>query len=64
MMNGVVESFDAHRGLGYINARGERYVFHCVEISDGSRNIAVNTPVSFVQVTRFDIREASQIKSR
>lgn len=60
-MNGVVESFDAHRGLGYINAQGERYLFHCAEIADGTRDIAINTLVSFVPVERFGIREASVV---
>ncbi|MEK7292817.1 MAG: cold shock domain-containing protein, partial [Actinomycetota bacterium] len=58
---GVVESFDAHRGLGYINAQGERFLFHCAEIADGTRDIAVNTQVSFVPVERFGIREASVV---
>ncbi len=62
--HGKVEFFDRDRGLGYIAFGDERLIFHCVEILDGSRDIAVNTPVSFVVVTRLDIREASQIKSR
>ncbi|MHB1090609.1 MAG: cold shock domain-containing protein [Ilumatobacteraceae bacterium] len=61
MMHGVVESFDAHRGLGYIDADGERYLFHCAEITDGTRDIAVNTQVSFVPVERFGVREASVV---
>lgn len=58
---GFVESFDAYRGLGTINAQGEKYLFHCAEISDGTRDIAVNTQVSFVPVERFGIREASVV---
>ncbi|MEK7295706.1 MAG: cold shock domain-containing protein [Actinomycetota bacterium] len=61
IVHGVVESFDAHRGLGYINAQGERFLFHCAEIADGTRDIAVNTQVSFVPVERFGIREASVV---
>jgi CspA family cold shock protein len=60
-MQGVVESFDIHRGLGHIAADGEKYLFHCAEIVDGSRTIALNTRVSFVPVQRFGIREASVI---
>ena len=56
---GLVESFDAHRGLGIIDAQGEKYLFHCAEIADGTRDIAVNTQVSFVPVERFGIRQAS-----
>lgn len=58
---GFVESFDAHRGLGTINAQGEKYLFHCVEIGDGTRDIAVNTRVSFMPVERFGIQEASVV---
>ncbi len=61
---GTVQSFDRDRGRGYIAFGDEKLIFHCVEIVDGSRDIAVNTPVSFIVVTRFDVREASQIKSR
>ena len=60
--HGTIESFDRDRGLGYILVSDEKLIFHCVEIVDGSRDIAVDTPVSFIVVTRFDIREASQIK--
>ena len=59
--HGVVESFDPHRGLGTINAQGEKYLFHCAEIGDGTRDIAVNTRVSFVPVERFGIKEASVV---
>ena len=58
-MDGIVESFDLHRGLGFIVSNGERYLFHCAEIADGTRDIALNTRVSFVPVERFGIREAS-----
>jgi CspA family cold shock protein len=58
---GVVESFDPHRGLGTIDAQGEKYLFHCAEIGDGTRDIAVNTQVSFVPVERFGNREASVV---
>ncbi len=46
MIEGVVEEFDAYRGVGVVRARGgERLFFHCVEIADGSRSIDVGTPV-------------------
>lgn len=63
-MHGVVESFDVHRGLGFIESQGERFLFHCAEISDGTRDIAVNTQVNFVPVERFGIREASVVTAR
>ncbi len=61
IVHGVVESFDAHRGLGYINAQGERFLFHCAEITDGTRDIATSTRVSFIPVERFGNREASVV---
>ena len=58
---GIVESFDSHRGLGTIDDAGQKYLFHCAEISDGTRDIAVNTRVSFVPVQRFGNLEASVV---
>jgi CspA family cold shock protein len=46
---GTVDSFDKDVGLGEVRADdGRLYPFHCTEISDGSRDIAVGTEVSFV----------------
>jgi hypothetical protein len=46
---GVVVGFDDPRGLGVIEeAPGATYGFHCTAIADGSRRIAVGTPVVFV----------------
>ncbi len=53
---GTVVEFDESRGLGIVrredggvgSARGPvRYPFHCTAIADGSRNIAVGTPVTW-----------------
>lgn len=60
-MNGVVESFDSHRGLGYITAGGEQYLFHCAEIVDGTREIVIGAQVRFVVAHRFGNQEASEI---
>jgi hypothetical protein len=39
---GLIESFDDHRGDGHlVSQQGQRFYFHCVEISDGSRTIPV-----------------------
>ena len=47
-MTGKVSSFDEHRGLGEITgADGTVYSFHCTVIADGSRTIAIDTPVDF-----------------
>jgi CspA family cold shock protein len=45
---GVVESFDDPRGLGVVRSDdGVDYPFHCTAVADGTRTIAVGTPVSF-----------------
>ena len=56
---GTVVEFDAHVGLGRVRADdGAEYMFHCAEISDGSRDIAVGARVSFRVVTKFGREEA------
>lgn len=59
---GQVVAFDAHAGLGDIqDQQGTVWPFHCVSLSDGSRNVDVGTQVTFTvrfHVTRdeaFDI---------
>ena len=47
-MTGTVTAFDARRGVGEVEADGERYPFHCTAIADGTRKIAVGTGVEFV----------------
>ncbi|MFN8036048.1 MAG: hypothetical protein U0V73_08945 [Acidimicrobiia bacterium] len=45
---GRVVAFDAHRGLGEIEAGdGTRFPFHCTQVADGSRTIAVGAAVRF-----------------
>lgn len=45
---GVVATFDDHVGAGTIAEPGhDDWAFHCTSIADGSRTIAVATPVSF-----------------
>ncbi len=45
MLTGTVVEFDAAVGLGVIEADDVAYPFHCIEIADGSRDIAVGTAV-------------------
>ena len=50
-MEGRVVAFDEARGLGEIEGVDrERYPFHCTQITDGLRTIAIGTVVEFVVV--------------
>jgi cold shock CspA family protein len=47
-MQGVVVSFDEEAGMGAVRGDDARELaFHCTQISDGSRTIAVGTDVTF-----------------
>ena len=48
MGRGIVAEFDAHVGLGLVRSTdGNEYPFHCTQIADGSRVIAVAADVDF-----------------
>ena len=62
MRRGSVTEFDESRGLGEItDAIGNVFAFHCVEISDGTRSIAVGTPVRFDVLAKLGRYEAARI---
>jgi cold shock CspA family protein len=46
---GVVAAFDDDKGYGTVRdaATGAELFFHCTAIADGSRTIAIGTPVTF-----------------
>ncbi len=47
--DGTVIDFDVEVGLGGIEtSSGQRWIFHCTQIADGSRNIDVGRKVTFV----------------
>ena len=47
-MTGTVADFDEAKGYGTVRADdGREYFFHCTQIADGSRAIAVGTAVTF-----------------
>ncbi len=60
-LTGTVVEFDADVGLGAIDADGVRYPFHCIEIADGSRDIAVGTEVTFDVLCKLGRYEAASI---
>jgi cold shock CspA family protein len=46
--SGEVATFDDPRGLGTVRtADGHELGFHCAAVADGTRSIAVGTPVRF-----------------
>jgi CspA family cold shock protein len=57
-----VTEFDEYIGLGVIEAEnGEKFPFHCTQIADGSRVIAVGTSVVFVVKARPKGPEAYEV---
>jgi len=63
MVSGKVTGFDEYVGLGEVTtADGTAYLFHCVEIADGSRVIGVGTAVEFDLMTKFGCDEASRLR--
>ncbi len=46
-MDGTVTEFDEARGLGAVESSGRTYPFHCTQLADGTRTIAVGTAVTF-----------------
>ena len=60
---GRVVEFDEHRGLGLVEGEsGDRYVFHCVELTDGSRRIDTGADVEFEVRQKFSRPEAFTIR--
>jgi CspA family cold shock protein len=63
MPTGTVVHFDEHVGLGHVDADdGRRYLFHCVEIADGTRTIDVGTTVQFDLMVKLGSPEASNLR--
>ena len=63
MPHGTVTSFDEYVGLGEVqDDAGRTYLFHCVEIADGTRTIEVGTSVEFDVMVKFGEQEASRLR--
>ncbi|MDO8362420.1 MAG: cold shock domain-containing protein [Actinomycetota bacterium] len=59
---GTVAAFDEAVGLGEVlRTDGERFMFHCIELADGTRTIEVGVPVMFTLVRKFGRDEAFQV---
>ena len=64
MPRGTVIEFDEYVGLGEVEGTdGTRYLFHCVEIADGTRTIDVGAEVDFDLLRKFGRDEAAQLRS-
>jgi CspA family cold shock protein len=59
---GHVVSFDDATGLGEVErVDSVRFQFHCLEIADGTRTIAVGAEVTFALLSKLGRYEAAQI---
>ncbi len=62
-MRGTVTEFDEAKGFGTIVADdGTSYFFHCTQIADGTRAIAVGTAVRFDRWARLGRYEAAAVE--
>ena len=66
MLAGIVVEFDAERGLGRIATADESrsFPFHCTQIADGTRSVAVGALVSFELLATLGRYEATAISPR
>lgn len=61
-MRGRVVEFDFERGLGVIESEaGERVIFHCTQIADGSRIVAHGAEVTYELLAKLGRYEATAI---
>ena len=59
---GTVVEFVSRVGLGRVRSDdGAEYLFHCAEIADGSRDIAIGARVRFDIVVKFGREEAAAL---
>lgn len=65
-MIGEIATFDEHAGFGTVRATdGRELFFHCTQIADGTRRIAVGTAVRFDVVAGHQGRwEAARVEEQ
>jgi CspA family cold shock protein len=62
-LTGTVIAFDRQVGLGEVQvADGAVYPFHCIEIADGTRDIAVGVSVQFDLIGKLGRYEAASVQ--
>ena len=63
MLPGTVTQFDPERGLGTVCAEnGTDYMFHAIEIADGTRMIDVGQAVRFQPLAKFGQYQACRLR--
>jgi ferredoxin len=61
-MHGTVTEFDDAAGYGHItDTEGRHVFFHCTQIADGTRTIAVGASVSFGEIAYLGKYQAANI---
>ena len=62
MLRGTVVEFDEAKGLGTVTADdGIDYLFHVIEIADGTRTIDVGQAVAFQPLPKFGSYQAGRV---
>lgn len=63
MHRGTVTEFDDRRGLGTVAGDdGTEWMFHAVEIADGTRSIEIGQFVAFQPLPKFGRHQAGRIQ--
>ena len=63
MLTGTVSDFDPAKGLGTVtDDTGTSFMFHVIEIADGTRSVCVGQRVSFQPLAKFGRFEAAKIR--
>jgi cold shock CspA family protein len=64
-MHGTVTAFDDEAGVGIVTAEdGTEHPFHCTQIADGTRRIAVGAAVTFALIAKLGRWEAAAVAER
>ena len=63
MISGHITQFDEAKGLGTVTAdNGTAYVFHVIEIVDGTRTVDVGQEVRFQPLAKFGSFQACKLR--
>ncbi len=63
MLSGTVTEFSDDRGLGTVTTGdGNSFLFHVIEVADGSRTIDVGQTVTFQPLSKFGRLQAGSVR--